>query len=66
VICDGCGAEGAEEVLWLAAPLGLCCVRVCRDRGCAEAARAGRGGGRFVSRPETPGERLLRRAAERR
>lgn len=49
--CDGCGEPGADERLWLQAPLGLCAVRVHRVRSCAEQARVARGGGRFV-----PGE----------
>lgn len=47
--CDGCGGPGADERLWLNAPLGLCAVRVHRVRSCAEQARVARGGGRFVS-----------------
>jgi hypothetical protein len=51
VTCDGCGRSGAGERLWLAAPVGRCCVRVHRDRACAEAAREDHGGGRFVPEP---------------
>lgn len=47
--CDGCGQPDPTSTLWLAAPLGLCAVKVHEDRACAESARAARGGGRFVT-----------------
>lgn len=52
--CDGCGQPGADERLWLQAPLGLCAVRVHRVRSCAEQARVARGGGRFVPGEDEP------------
>lgn len=55
--CDGCGSPTSSETLWLAAPIGLTAVHVCRDRDCAEAARERRGGGRFIPRPRTKDER---------
>ena len=39
--CFACGAEiplGTHGSLWVAAPLGLTCVKVCKTRECAEAA----------------------------
>lgn len=48
--CDGCDLPDATEVLWVLAPLGRCCIHVHRDRACAEAARARRGGGKILSK----------------
>jgi len=59
--CDGCDEEGATETLRLAAPLGSTCVHTHRDRACAEAARARRGGGRFYT-PSEPRETIQQRA----
>lgn len=47
--CDGCNQPGPLELLWLNAPLGLCAIKVHRDRDCAEKARAARGGGKFCT-----------------
>lgn len=49
VPCDGCDLDGATETLWLRSPLGLNAVHVHRERPCAAAAKAARGGGRFVT-----------------
>lgn len=58
--CDGCNLPGPVELLWLSAPLGLCAMRVHRDRTCAEQARVARGGGRFVTFDEPDGQLPLR------
>lgn len=63
--CDGCNLPDPVERLWLNAPLGLCAVRVHRDRDCADKARAARGGGRFVTFDE-PGGQLELRQVDRR
>lgn len=64
--CDGCGGEeNVTETLWLNAPLGLTAVHVHRDRACAEAARASRGGGKFRDGPpESKAEKLKRQSEE--
>lgn len=56
--CDGCSAPDSDETLWLAAPLGLTAVHVCRSDSCALVAKEKRGGGRFVTPPAENGPRL--------
>lgn len=54
--CDGCNHPGSVELLWLNAPLGLCAMRVHRDRACEELAKAARGGGKYVTFAQPGGQ----------
>jgi hypothetical protein len=57
--CFACGVEiplGTHGSLWIAAPLGLTNVKVCRTRECAELA-VKETGGRWTTPPRTREER---------